>query len=80
MCGSSDYIMHAIQGKQVIILSRSTFEVIKTVKTKEEINTGCYNKFNQDFYFGGDRGLQLKISNDDIMADDSDIAANDEAL
>jgi hypothetical protein len=35
LCGTSEYILQAIEGKKVVIINRATFELIKTIGTKE---------------------------------------------
>jgi hypothetical protein len=35
VCGTSDYILQAIENKKVVIINRATFQLIRTIGTKE---------------------------------------------
>ncbi len=35
VCGSSEYILQAIENKKVLIINRATFQLIRTIETKE---------------------------------------------
>jgi hypothetical protein len=35
VCGSSEHILQAIENKEVVIINRSTFQLIRTIGTKE---------------------------------------------
>jgi hypothetical protein len=44
VCGSSEYIVQAIFGKKVVILNRTTFDLIRTIRTKQEVTAVCFTK------------------------------------
>jgi len=35
VCGSSEYILQAIENKKVLIINRTTFQLIRSIGTKE---------------------------------------------
>ena len=35
VCGTSEYILQAIENKKVVIINRATFQPIRTIETKE---------------------------------------------
>jgi hypothetical protein len=35
VCGTSEYILQAIENKKVVIINRATFQLIRTIGTKE---------------------------------------------
>jgi hypothetical protein len=35
VCGTSEYIQQAIENKKVVIINRATFQLIRTIGTKE---------------------------------------------